>query len=161
MSTGAVLLLALLFLAAFATGILILVLGVRQIRHGRAARTWPVVDAQLQKCAVENGPGAGTTTWYVALQYTYCVAGVRYAGATLAIGAGGSSWRKKSENDRRSVLAMARFTVRYNPDQPDMSAVFLSRTTQIYWVFCMGIFWLGGASCMALLLLFMTGAWHA
>jgi hypothetical protein len=158
MSVGSAVFLSLFVLLFLAVGILIVVVGVRQIRDGRSARSWPTVDARLEQCAVERTPRSGQVTWHVALKYTYCVAGVPHAGTTLAIGAGGTSSRKRHEKERRRVLAMEPFMIRYHPDRPDMSAIFLSTTTQMYWVFFMGVFWLAGTSCFALIVLSVSGA---
>lgn len=148
------------FLLFFAVGILIVVLGVRQIRDGLGARSWPRIDAALEKCEVATRVGNGVITYHVAVQYTYAVAGVRYAGTTLAIGAGGRSDRTPAETAQRRVLAMNRFMIRYNPDQPDMAAIFLSTKGQIFSIFFMGVFWLILTTCITSAIFAMSGGFR-
>lgn len=161
MSPGAALFMTVLVLLGYAVGMLVLVAGARQIREAWAARSWPTMPAVLQKCEVATRSASNSTVYYVALKYTYAVAGVAYGGTTLAIGTYGSSNRASAEEAQRTVVAMRPLIIRYNPAQPDVSAVCLSDPSEMYGTFFGGLFALAIVTCVTLGVLFLSGGLHA
>jgi hypothetical protein len=126
----------------YAAGILILSAGIRQIRTGFAARSWPSTDARLEKCRVESRSTNGGLAYHVAVKYSYALAGVTYTGDTLAIGYNGSSDRAAHESFRNDLLALERFTVRYDPAHPEVSTIYASENALVFGMFVVGLLWM-------------------
>jgi len=141
----------------YGAGILILTAGVRQIRTGLAARNWPSVDARLEKCEMESGNASNGRSYHVAVKYSYSIAGVRYEGDTLAIGYGGSSARRPHEDARREILGMKRFTVRYDPANPEVSTIFASENSLVFGLFVVGLLWMACAIIFTAIVLAVSG----
>jgi hypothetical protein len=126
----------------YAAGILILSAGIRQIRTGFAARNWPSTDARLEKCKVESRSAGEGVAYHLAVKYSYALAGVTYTGDTLAIGYNGSSDRAAHESFRNDLLALERFTVRYDPAHPEVSTIHASENALIFGTFVVGLIWM-------------------
>ena len=148
-------------LLCYVIGIWLLVEGLKQIRLGLAARSWPTTDASLNKCVVEARYASNTRVYQVSVKYAYAVAGVAYTGDTLAIGYGASSGREAHEMARRRVLDMDRFVIRYHPEQPEMSAIFPSENSLIAGTFVFSLLWLSFTICFTLLALATSGVGSA
>jgi hypothetical protein len=140
-----------------AIGVLILLAGMKQIRHGLGTRSWPTTDAVLERCVVESRrTGGHGIAYHAAVKYSYAVDGVRYTGDTLAIGYAASNTRQAHEAARRRVLDMEDFVIRYHPEKPEMSTIFASENALIFGTFVMGLFWLTFTTCMTFVVLAMA-----
>ena len=151
-------LVASVLLLCYAIGVFLFMHGMRQVRSGLAARSWPTTDACLEKCLVERAPSAGSgITYHVSVKYSYAVNGVRYTGDCLAIGYGGSSGREAHEMARRRVVDMERFIVRYDPARPEMSTIFASENSLIFGTVVAALFWLTLTTCFTIIALIASG----
>lgn len=153
----ATILIVTMLVLSYGAGILILTAGVRQIRTGLAARSWPTVDARLEKCEVESRYASSTRAYHVAVKYRYSIAGVHYVGDTVAIGYGGSSARRPHEDARRDILGLKRFTVRYDPAHPEVSTIFASENSLVYGLFVAGLVWMAFAIGFTAIVLAASG----
>lgn len=160
MDFATVLIVSMLVLS-YGAGILILTAGMRQIHTGLAARNWPSVDARLEQCEVESRHASGSRAYHVAVKYSYSIAGVRYVGDTLAIGYGGSSARRPHEEARQEVLALERFTVRYDPAHPEVSTIFASENSLVFGLFVAGLLWMAFAIGFTAIVLAVSGVGSA
>lgn len=157
----ATILVVLMLALCYAAGIFLLSAGIRQIRTGLAARNWPTADARLEKCEIESRFADHCVVYRVAVKYSYAVAGVRYAGDTLAVGYGGSSDRSPHEAARREVLGLERFTVRYDPARPGVSAIFASENSLVFGTFVVSLLWLAFTLGFTAIVLAVSGVGSA
>jgi hypothetical protein len=145
-------------LLCYVLGVLTLREGIRQIRYGLGARSWPTTDALLKTCSVESRPTGGKGIVYqVSVKYAYALAGVSYTGDTLAIGYSASSNRETHEMARRRVTGMKRFVIRYHPEKPEISTIFASENALVFGLFVVGLFWLALTTCFTIVALAIGG----
>lgn len=78
----------------------------------------------------------------MAVKYSYALAGVTYTGDTLAIGYNGSSDGVAHASFRNDLLAMERFTVRYDPAHPEVSTIYASENVLVFGMFVVGLLWM-------------------
>lgn len=146
---------------SYAIGIVILSEGIRQIRTGFAARNWPFTDATLEQCKVESRPAGGAIAYHVAVKYSYALAGVTYTGDTLAIGYNGSSERAAHESFRNDLLAIERFTVRYDPAHPEVSTIHASENSLVFGMLVAGLLWMTFTVVFTVIVLAVSGVGSA
>jgi hypothetical protein len=146
-----------LILVCYSLGILLLRAGIRDIRYGRGARTWPETEARLQRCTVDAFPTGGNGLVYrVSVRYTYTLAGLSYTGNNLAIGYTGSNDREAEERVRRKIMGMSKFVIRYHPEKPDISTIFPAENALIFGTFVFGLLWLGLTSFLTIVVLALS-----
>ena len=97
----------LMILVCYALGVALVRKGLEEIRFGVGARTWPLVDAHLERCVLNvRRTGDRGTLYDVSVSYTYHLAGRRYTGNCLAIGYSASSNRQAHELAHQRVIGM-------------------------------------------------------
>jgi hypothetical protein len=149
-------------LLCYAFGIFILIQGIKEIRLGLGARSWPTVDACLQRCTLDAFPTGGNGIVYrVSVKYTYTLASLSYTGENLAIGYGGSNNREEQERVRQQIMGMSRFVIRYHPEKPEESTIFPAENSLIFGGFVGGVIWLGLTSCFTIVALAISGLWRS
>jgi hypothetical protein len=145
-------------LLCYAIGIFILIQGMKEIRLGLGARSWPTADARLQRFTLDAFPTGGNGIVYrVSVKYTYTLAGLSYTGDNLAIGYGGSNNREEQERVRRKIMDMSNFVIRYHPEKPEISTIFPAENSLIFGTFVVGVLWLGFISCFTIVALAISG----
>lgn len=152
---------ALFILLFYGVGILTMLKGIAEIRYGIGARSWPIIDAHLNKCEFVIRRAGNGLTYHVSVKYNYVLAGVCHTGDSLAIGYFASSNREAHEVTYRKVIGMTRFVVRYNPAKPDMSTIFPSENSLIFGTFTFAAGWLMVTTCFFLAMLAMSGVGSA
>ncbi|MFC5478014.1 DUF3592 domain-containing protein [Massilia suwonensis] len=144
-------------LLCYAIGILLVKLGLRDIRLGLGARTWPTAPARLERCVIGRPPLSTSPVSQVLVKYSYTVAGVRYSGDNLAIGYLASNNRRVHEETRQRVLDMPSFRIRYHPDQPDISTIFPAENSLVFGTFVFALLWLAFTTVFTLIVLAISG----
>lgn len=142
-------------------GLLLTSAGLKSFNTARRARTWPTVDATLDKCeVVPSASSAGNRPNYrIMLAYRYQIAGVDYSGDSITLNILSHASREETEKLHRSLTSMRRFVVRYDPTDHATSTVMLPKLSDTL-IFVLGgtMFFLAGTG-FSLIVMSIEGYW--
>ncbi len=105
-------------------GLLLLAIGITEIRRARASKSWPLARARVIGAGVRpNRHARGATTYEPVVQYAYEVDGEAYTSTRVAAGEADFAFEAEAVRFVERYPAGAEVTIRYAPGQPALAAL--------------------------------------
>lgn len=99
----------------------------RELLLARASSSWPVTPGRIEASSIEedhrNSGGEATTHYLASIRYEYAVNGTTYHGVRLRFGDSTSTLRADVEGIISRYPPGKEVSVRYLPEQPDVSVL--------------------------------------
>ena len=132
-----------LFISLFyAVGFGVLGYGIRSLILSNTAKTWPTTEGDVESCTITESSDSDGTTYKVDVQYSYTVAGTRYAGDRIAFGYAGSSGRTAHQEIADRLSGAKTVHVRYDPANPSRAVLSFGLNRSTIFMLVFGATWL-------------------
>ena len=131
-----------LFFGVFvAIGVTLLVWGGRSFYYSHQAAHWPTTPGVITASDFKANSDSDGTTYNTKVEYTYNPDGYERTGETIAFGYTGSSGRQFHHEIYEALPVGAQVAVRYDPSNPERTALTHGVNKSIIFVLIFGAVW--------------------